>query len=69
MYINAGTPSYDLLMGLMYMIPKMKNSIVVSRVRPICVSNTRLKRITTVLFILVEDYLGPTGSPDPSGFN
>ena len=53
----GGTPSYDLLIGLLYMTPKTKNSIVASRMRRICVGNTQLKWITTVLLIQVEDIL------------
>ena len=55
--MNGASPSYDLPMGLMYMIPRTKNSVVVSKMWPICVGNTRLKRITTVLLIQIEDIL------------
>ena len=57
MYTKGGTSCYDLLMGLMYMLPKTKNSVIVQRMRPICVGNTRLKWISIVLLILVEDIL------------
>ena len=67
MYMNGGTPSYDLLMGLMYMISKTKNSVVVSHMRPICVGNTRLKWITTVLLIQVEDVLAHLVHPSQVG--
>ena len=62
-YINGDTLSSNLLIGLMYMIPKTNHSFVVSRMCPICVGNTRLKWITTVLFIQIEEILAQSVHP------
>ena len=56
-YVNGGAPSYDLLMVLMYMIPKTKNSVVVFYMRPIFVGNTRQKCIIIVVLISIQDIL------------
>ena len=64
-YRVGRTPSYDLLMGLMYMIPKTQK--VVSRMRPISVGNTWLKWITTMLLIHIEDVLAQFVHPSQVG--
>ena len=63
LYENGASPSYDLLMGLMYMIPKTRNSVVVSIMRLICVGNTCLGCISLVLVIQVEDVLAQLVHP------
>ena len=66
-YMNGASPSYDLLIGPMYMFPKTKNSVVVSKMRPICVGTICLKGIVTVLLIQIEDSLWQLVHPNQVG--